>query len=309
MARVFTQSDEHKRAFLQKIVDKQAAREQDVRDRIDAATPKFLHWALKPLATTIVRTKQRQHNDKGDRGEFSVGLHLWARLPNEWTVINDVVLEYRLGEYTQLDHIVIGRAGIFLIETKAWHGAVLLKQDQCFRKEANKWVKTGSPIQQNKIHQRRFRQWYNCHGLHRPLPPIEPVVVFTQATWLRVDQCSIPVLTPKQTTAYLNGASGHHLSEESIDSIVEKILTATPLHVTAKSEQPQQPLRDSATRPPSGHRFGAAQILQGTNQHGRKYVRIRGTQESAKKVWEQYGKPGQLSRDRFDEGVFFFYYD
>ena len=212
MARVFTQSDEHKRAFLQKIEDKEAAQEQGVRGRVDAATPKFLHWALKPLVTNIVRAKQRRYNEKGDRGEFSVGLHLRARLPNEWTVINDVVLEYRRGEYTQLDHIVLGPAGIFLIETKAWHGAVLLKQDQCFRKEANKWVKTGSPIQQNKTHQHRFRQWYIQPGLPRPLPPMEPVVVFSHAKWLRADQCSIPVLTPKQTTAYLKGASGHYLN-------------------------------------------------------------------------------------------------
>jgi hypothetical protein len=116
-------------------------------------------------------------------------------------------------------------------------------------------------------------------------------------------------LNPKQTTAYLKGASGHHLNEESINRIVDKILTATPLPVTVKFQQPQHPLRDRATRPPSGHRFGAAQILQGTNQHGRNFVRIRGTQESAKKVWEQYGKPGQLCRDRFDKGVFFFYCD
>jgi hypothetical protein len=132
---------------------------------------------------------------------------------------------------------------------------------------------------------------------------MEPVVVFSHAKWLRADQCSIPVLTPKQTTAYLKGASGHYLNEESINRIVDKILTATPLPVTVKFQQPQHPLRDS------GRRFGAAQILQSTNQHGRKYVRIRGTQESAKKVGEQYGKPGQLCRDRFDKGVFFVYCD
>jgi hypothetical protein len=54
------------------------------------------------LAIGIVRAKQRHHSEIGNRGEFSVGLPLWARRPNEWAVINDVVLEYAPGEYGQL---------------------------------------------------------------------------------------------------------------------------------------------------------------------------------------------------------------
>lgn len=51
-------------------------------------------------------------------------------------MINDVVLEYRANEYTQIDHIVIGPPGVFLLKTKAWDGSILLKKDQSYRKES-----------------------------------------------------------------------------------------------------------------------------------------------------------------------------
>ncbi|NMP25036.1 nuclease-related domain-containing protein [Sulfobacillus harzensis] len=172
MARVFTQSDDQKSAFLKRIEEKETAKVQQVRERVDAETPKILHWAFKPLATAMARTKQRHDSQQGARGEFAVSLRLWARLPKSWAIISDVVLEYKPGEYAQIDHIAIGPGGIFLIETKAWDGAVLLKNDQCFRKEAGKWVKTHSPIHQHKTHQRRFHQWYVLHELPQPLPPL-----------------------------------------------------------------------------------------------------------------------------------------
>lgn len=312
VAQVLTQSDEKKSAFLKRIHEKEAAREQGVRDRIDAETPKFLHWALKPLATGMVRTQQRRASQQGAQGEFSVGLRLWARLPKAWTIINDVVLEYKPGEYAQIDHIAIGPAGVFLIETKAWDGAILLKQDQCSRKEAGKWVRTHSPIHQNKTHQRRFCQWYNFHGLPEPLPRIDPIVVFTQASWLVADQCSMPVLTPREAISYLNrGSANYQLDEKSADRIVHTILTADPLPMAeahrALKESPSPTGNPVQSAPPT--QPNAVRIREGTTRDGRKYVRVRGTREAAHDVWEQYGKPGKLAADRFDKETFFFYCD
>ncbi len=244
VARVFAQSNEQKSAFLQRIHEKKAAKERGVLKRVDAETPKFLHWALKPLATAMARAQQQHNGQKGTRGEFAVGLRLWARLPKAWAIINDVVLEYKPGDYAQIDHIAIGPSGIFLIETKAWNGALLLKEDQCFRRESSHWVKTHSPIHQNNIHRRRFHQWYALHGLPHPSPPIQPIVVFTQAKWLTVDQCSMPVLTPRQAIAYLTQSPDRHLDEAGVDRIVSQILTAAPL--------PMEPTYDMPKRHASG---------------------------------------------------------
>ncbi len=65
MAKIFTQSDEKKSEFMKYIADKQIDHEQSVRDRVGNEIPKFLHWALKPLATGMVRAKQRKDNQEG----------------------------------------------------------------------------------------------------------------------------------------------------------------------------------------------------------------------------------------------------
>lgn len=313
MALVFTQSAEQKSAFLTRIAEKETAKVQCVRDRVRAETPKIFHWALKPLATAMVTRQQGHARGQGARGELSVSRRLRSRLPKTWAIINDVVLEYQPGKYTQIDHIAIGPGGIFLIETKAWAGAIQLKNDQCFRKEAGKWVKTQSPIHQNNTHRRRFCEWYKLHGLPQPLPPIEPLVVFTRTRCLVVDQCScsMPVLTPQKALVYLRtrGSVGP-LDEASLDRVVDEILTAAPLSATAHhtpsrfSSPADTPLPLNHPTEPDGF-----EIRERTSRAGRKYVRVRGTLEAAHEVWEQYGKPGKLAVDRFDQNVFFFYCD
>ncbi len=312
MARVFSQPQEKTLEFLRRIEEKKASQEQRVQARIDAEIPKFLHWALKLLATGMVRGKQRHDSRQGAQGELSVQLRLWHHLPNAWAIINDVVLEYKVGEYSQIDHIAVGPAGIFLIETKAWDGAVLLKNDQCFRKEAGKWRKTHSPIQQNKTHVSRFSQWYNLHELPHPLPTVEPIVVFTRTIWLVSEQCSMPVLTPKQAASYLTRFSGDRpLDEAMVDRIVAKILNAEPLPAAKTPDTPERRSpRINKPLPPAPDNWTTdTRIREGTDKDGRKYVRIQGTREDAKRVWEQYGKPGKLAVDRFDKGTFFFYHD
>ncbi len=299
MAKVYRQSGEYKAEFSKRIQEKQVMQEHRVRQRVEAAVPQWAGWLLKPLATGMARARQNKATQRGDGGEFSVGLHLWARLPKEWAVINDVVLEYQPGDYTQLDHVAIGPSGIFLVETKAWTSAVLLKNDRCFRKEAGRWVPTSSPIAQQKSHLRRFRQWYRGHGLPHPIPPIEAVVVFTHTSWLRTDGCSIPVGTPAQGVSYMRRAAGGQMGTAQIECIVHEILTPTAV-LTEQADPRRRALPSSNNE---------VQIVEGTTRAGRRYVRIRGTREDSQQVWERYGKPGRLAADRYQQGTFFFYCD
>ncbi|AUW95286.1 hypothetical protein BXT84_16075 [Sulfobacillus thermotolerans] len=312
MARIYTQSPDLKREFLKRIQEKMDRHEQDVKNRMTAQTPHFLHWALKPLVTKMVRSKQHRDAHQGAHGEFSVGLWLRARLPNTWAIINDVVLEYQMDEYAQIDHIVIGPAGVFLLETKAWDGAILLKKDQSFRKEGGKWVKASSPIRQNKTHQRRFQQWYTLHHLPKPIPPIEPIVVFSHATWLAVDECSMKVLTPRQTASYLSKQSSTLLDDVTIERIVGAIL-APPISPLKEFSKEQPPISssnaDRREAPARQQPENTVSIREGTTRRGRKYVRIRGSYEEAENIWRQYGKPGRLNKDQFESDTFFFYRD
>ena len=57
--------------------------------------------------------------NKGRIGEWIVSSRLRKGLPeNEYTILNDVYLPIQNNETTQIDHIVVSRFGVFVVETK-----------------------------------------------------------------------------------------------------------------------------------------------------------------------------------------------
>jgi hypothetical protein len=62
--------------------------------------------------------KERESMRKGAAGEKSVA-HTLSKLPDEFRVVNDV--QTPIGN---LDHVVIGPTGVFVIETKNWRGII-----------------------------------------------------------------------------------------------------------------------------------------------------------------------------------------
>jgi hypothetical protein len=62
--------------------------------------------------------KERESMRKGAAGEKSVA-HALSKLPEEFRVVNDVQTPSG-----NLDHVVIGPTGVFVIETKNWRGII-----------------------------------------------------------------------------------------------------------------------------------------------------------------------------------------
>lgn len=59
---------------------------------------------------------------KGKLGEAKVS-HIVGRLPKEdYVVLDDLMLTNKYGSTTQIDHVVVSRYGIFVIETKNYKG-------------------------------------------------------------------------------------------------------------------------------------------------------------------------------------------
>ena len=59
---------------------------------------------------------------KGRIGEFEVKRYLNKLDAEEYTVLHDVLLPTAKGKTSQLDHLVISKAGVFVIETKNYRG-------------------------------------------------------------------------------------------------------------------------------------------------------------------------------------------
>lgn len=98
-------------------------------------------------------------HQKGKRGELHIQKIL-AQLPQEeYTTFNDVILKTTHGT-TQIDHIVVSRYGVFVIETKNYRGEIygndsrdkwkqIIKTDVTYKK---KWWKTYTYITKSEFY-------------------------------------------------------------------------------------------------------------------------------------------------------------
>lgn len=92
-------------------------------------------------------------NQKGDIGEYNVAQVLELLDKNEYKVINGLLIPFKNGNTVQIDHLIVARTGIFVIETKNISG-IVKKQDDNFWFQVNgKYTNTFySPIKQNSGH-------------------------------------------------------------------------------------------------------------------------------------------------------------
>jgi hypothetical protein len=148
-ARKVKQNQEIKELFRAKILEKIEREKKEMRERINEEVPSWIRWAVKPIAEWSFNARVKRDQERGEDGETNAFLHFWLLLPNSWVVINDAVIEPEPDEFAQIDHVLIGPPGIFLVETKAWKGAFLGYRDVWKRKEGNSWVRCESPTTQN----------------------------------------------------------------------------------------------------------------------------------------------------------------
>ena len=66
---------------------------------------------------------------KGRAGELMVGLVLRGLGSREYRVLNNIYLPLPDGTTSQIDHIVVSRYGLFVIETKNYKGWIFCDRD------------------------------------------------------------------------------------------------------------------------------------------------------------------------------------
>ena len=115
-------------------------------------------WFLIPIVVFAIVIKSAWF--KGVMGELIVNLLLRVFLPKaNYHLIKNVTLPTDDGT-TQIDHIVISRYGIFVIETKNMKGWIFgtAKQAQWTQKIFKKSYKFQNPLQQNYKHTKALEQ-------------------------------------------------------------------------------------------------------------------------------------------------------
>ena len=120
---------------------------------------------------------------KGAAGERAIALHLGQLNPQEYVVLNDIMLPTKTGT-TQIDHIIVSIYGIFVLETKTFKGWIMGTEHGEFWTQNiyGKKYQFYNPILQNAGHVHALRQLLNQY---EPLE-IHPIVAFSGEADIKV---------------------------------------------------------------------------------------------------------------------------
>jgi hypothetical protein len=322
VARIAEQDDNLRKEFLKRIQAKVQNKKDLMHKKADEELPSFLSKVLKPVLGVAFDYYRGIEKLKGNVGETNVSVKLRLGLPGDWVLMNDVIVEPAPDVFAQTDHILIGPPGLFVIETKAWQGAFTGFNDKWKRREGNKWVHCESPTAQNLRHVILIKKWIEKTGLvkvdrhHNEW--IKAAVVFTQAQWLKTDGCCMPVFDGvldlivhlrKQNESILNPTQINNIINLLIYPRVAKAYINNQVQTLDVDEPPKAPIITYSSS--SEDKKRAPLIENGKAKNGKKFIRITGEYKQAEEVRDKYIKEGQrisqLKKDKFKQGVFYFY--
>ena len=156
---------------------------------------------------------------KGARGERWVNTQLERRLPaEEYKVFHDVTLDSPQGP-TQIDHIVLSRFGVFVIETKNYNGWIFgdAKSRQWTQTIYGNKSRFQNPLRQNFKHLKAVESFFSLD-----LRSIHSVVVFVGnsefRTNLPANVTDLPGLCP-----YIRSKHDLLLGSRRVDAMVSRL--------------------------------------------------------------------------------------
>ena len=188
----------------------------------------------------------------GEYGEKKVSSFLADLDCEEYRVFNDLLL--RDGKYTtQIDHIIISRYGVFVIETKNVHGKVYGSENAEFWKQylpdrgykrsgATKEHQLRNPIWQNAGHIKTLRRLVFDNDI-----PIFGIVVFPYETELNVT-AEQPVLKMWQVVPYIKQFREKVLSIEQLRFYRRRLLEVITVTESDRKQHLENVVRSKERR-------------------------------------------------------------
>lgn len=215
--KVLHQSASVKDAFQNQVNEKKATNRQATQESLGGGF-------FGAIGAAMFEFKQVKNQFKGSVGEWGISL-LLKSLPDTWVMFNNAVIPTnRLGTFTEIDHLIIGPGGVFLIEVKTWKGSFSAYKDNWKRREGENWVAvTNSPTAQSAYHQKMFQQWVTSQVPNLPSDCIFAPVVFPVAKWLGTNQCSVPVLQGAPALLQMIASSSKCLDSTQVFGIAKVV--------------------------------------------------------------------------------------
>jgi len=166
---------------------------------------------------------QKYHIYKGGwAGEKQVISVLSGALSDDYFLLNNLCL--RVGGGGDIDHVVLGPGGVFVLETKNWSGDIT-----CYGDEWQRVGKTAftSPSWQIKRNVMAIKNVVDSNAALRQMGLwVEGIIVFTNShAYLHLNNPTVPVVKLNQLPNYLLSYSGsQRFSREKLEFVGKEIL-------------------------------------------------------------------------------------
>ncbi|MGA3289111.1 MAG: nuclease-related domain-containing protein [Candidatus Bathyarchaeia archaeon] len=178
--------------------------------------------SLAPLAAFYFYLRKYRIYNAGWEGEKQVAKLLSNKLSDDYLLINDLYLHNGGGD---IDHIILGPTGIFVLETKNWSGDITCNGDEWQRPGKGNFK--GSPSLQVKRNAAKIKNLIDSSQAFRSLGIwVEGIVVFTNnhATF-HLNNPTVLILKlpqlPNHITAHVNSS---RYSRQQLEAIGKEIL-------------------------------------------------------------------------------------
>ncbi|MBQ8497585.1 MAG: NERD domain-containing protein [Clostridia bacterium] len=169
------------------------------------------------------REKQSERKTKedsiviGKKGETEVFRVLEKTHSSHKKIINDIVVKTANDEMSQIDHILINEAGIFVIETKNYKGAIYgsdagLHWTQYLN---GKKFKFYNPVKQNASHTKRLKK------ILGDIYPYYSVIVFVKNNTRKINIDN--VINLEDLAHYIDAHHDKKLSRDEITCIYKRL--------------------------------------------------------------------------------------
>ncbi len=173
--------------------------------------------SLIPLGAFLFYQRKYRIYKGGSKGEQDVIKTLNRNLNDDYYLINEVYL----GRGGDVDHIVLGPTGVFVLETKNWSGKILCDGDNWQRPGKHPM---GSPSLQVKRNTQKIKHLIDSSPVLRENGVwVEGIVVFTnQYSSLNISNPTVTILKLQQLPSHITSQK-NMLTPEQIQQIAKQI--------------------------------------------------------------------------------------
>lgn len=173
------------------------------------------------IVIALLFSRSDASTKKGNKGEADIAWRLSSIHSAEFRVFNDILLGTAKGS-SQIDHVVISKYGVFVIETKNYSGWIHGHEYSEYWTQSiyDKKTKFRNPIKQN---------WAHIYALKEVLSEFRqvsylPIIVFTGSAVLKNITSNVPVIYAHQLIdTILAEKRTPNLSIERISQIADRL--------------------------------------------------------------------------------------